>query len=189
MNKNLRKMNTWNHQIIEGDVQGVRCSLGEAKQLLKEVSFDEKPHLEGYIRRATNLLSESQCCEPIETPLNLQAAKKYVQLYESALKRGKDFNLTFGDVKRLINRKTCAYTGVRFGSNPSTKKTVDRIDPKKGYVKDNVVIVTHEANQIKNKLFECHTTTSLSFQQVFKMMTVLNGKGFECSIESSMNTD
>lgn len=94
-----------------------------------------------------------------ELPLDLVVGKKYVQLYESAIRRGKEFNLTHSDVRKLMTRKTCAYTGVSLtcgttsGPKP-TDRTIDRLDPSKGYVKGNVFAVSHQANQLKNRVLE-----------------------------------
>ncbi len=85
---------------------------------------------------------------------DLDVAKKYLQLQKSAETRGKEFNLSFYDVKLLMKRKTCYYTGVRFTRDGNNAKTVDRIDSSKGYVNGNVVACTHGINSLKEQLLE-----------------------------------
>lgn len=97
---------------------------------------------------------------------DLAVSMKHVRLYESARDRGIEFELSHSDVRRLLSRKTCAYTGVtltrgiKLDSNKPhikqlpTARTIDRIDATKGYVKGNVVAVSHLANQMKNSLLE-----------------------------------
>lgn len=96
--------------------------------------------------------SESSLELVVAEDFEIKVAKKYTQLLCSAKRRNKEFNLTLADVRKLLNRKTCAYTGVRFSSE--NLRTIDRIDSKKGYVKGNVTAVTDKVNLIKNALLE-----------------------------------
>lgn len=95
-----------------------------------------------------------------ETPLEVEdedeyVARKYIQLKTSAIKRNKEFNLTIAEVRRLCRRKKCYYTGFSMatyaGENPM-QRTIDRVDPDKGYVIGNVVSCCHLANQFKSKI-------------------------------------
>lgn len=94
-----------------------------------------------------------------EEPFDLWVSKKYVQLHKSATKRGKSFTLTLPQLKKVLRRKTCYYTGVKLtrmipdGTKP-TDLTIERLDNAKGYEVDNIVAVCHAANQLKNELFE-----------------------------------
>jgi hypothetical protein len=85
---------------------------------------------------------------------DFDVAKKYLSLQESARRRVKEFNLSLNDVRVLLKKKTCHYTGMRFNDTDNLKRTVDRIDNTKGYVKGNVVACTHIANQLKEMLVE-----------------------------------
>lgn len=95
-------------------------------------------------------------------PTTYTVARKYCVLHNSATKRNKSFDLTMQDVRNLLSRKTCAYTGVALTdefvetgeSVPPTKRTIDRIDNTKGYVRGNVVAVSHAANTMKNLVLE-----------------------------------
>lgn len=81
-------------------------------------------------------------------------AQKYLSLRSSANRRGKEFNLTLSDVRTLLKKKTCYYTGLKFTDEVNYQRTVDRVDNTKGYVKGNVVACTHIANQLKEMLVE-----------------------------------
>lgn len=122
-----------------------------------------------------------------EEPFRLIVARKWVQLHESALRRGKEFNLTHSDVRKLLSRKTCTYTGIRFEYTPSECingvdpycRTIDRLDPNKGYVKGNVFAITHMANQMKNSLLEDKTSSrKTSLKTLTKFVSTLNKLNF-----------
>lgn len=82
-------------------------------------------------------------------------AQKYKNLVQSAKSRNKEFNLTFNDVKKLIERKTCYYTKVKFNNNdPRYVRTIDRKNASLGYVRGNVVACTKQANYLKENIFE-----------------------------------
>ena len=89
-------------------------------------------------------------------------AKKFLSVRTNAEQRGLDFDLSLRDVRRLLSRKTCYYTGKRMttargepeeATRPD-KLTFDRVDNKLGYVKGNVVACCHAANQLKQMIFE-----------------------------------
>lgn len=85
-------------------------------------------------------------------------AWKYLTKAENARERGIEFSLSIYDMRRLLSRKTCAYTGMRLldkvkNSHPQ-KRTIERIDSSKGYVPGNVIACTLAANNLKNHMFE-----------------------------------
>lgn len=119
--------------------------------------------------------------------LELEAAKKYFHLHQSASRRKLDFDLKVADVKRLLKRKTCTYSGVVMvkGRHPnqveelgqiSEALTFDRINPDKGYVKGNVVACSHASNQLKNSLEMSNTS---DFRTLKKLFSVLEDCGFK----------
>lgn len=79
--------------------------------------------------------------------------KKYQNKVHSSRDRKIPFLLTFAQYKRLLSRKTCYYSGVRFGTVPSMKLTLDRIDANIGYTVANTVPCLDVINQAK-ALFE-----------------------------------
>lgn len=100
---------------------------------------------------------------------------KRLQLYRSATGRGIDFSLNDEDVRILLERKTCYYTGARFKDNTDYHRTVDRIDNKLGYVKGNVVACTLGANRLKNIILEDTRDNKfvLTITQLKKMVSKL----------------
>ena len=90
--------------------------------------------------------------KPIEC-MHTFVAKKFLQLKASAEGRGKEFDLTLVDVKKLLQRKTCYYTGMKLGIYEDHKHpnqlTIDRKDPTKGYVKGNVQFICYSVNLAK----------------------------------------
>lgn len=94
--------------------------------------------------------------EESDLPEDLLIARKYINKYNNAKKRGLEFDLSLSDVKRLLKRKTCYYTGVILleeaeDGNPFGR-TIDRVDPNKGYIKGNVVSCCYAANNLKATL-------------------------------------
>jgi hypothetical protein len=86
---------------------------------------------------------------------DIVVCKRYVQLFDNARERGIPFNLTIADVKRLIGKTKCHYTGLQFDhSNPDFRPSFDRIDKSKPYEKDNVVVCMTAINHLKNDLLE-----------------------------------
>lgn len=96
---------------------------------------------------------------------------KRLNILKSAKKRGLEFNLTDANIKTLLNKKTCYYTGVAFDENndPMNARTFERLDDTKGYVKDNVVAVTLRANRIKNILLEQDNELKIGITQFLMM--------------------
>ena len=71
---------------------------------------------------------------------------------------GVPFELTEKDIKNKINLAgtKCPVLGVemqisKLGSkNNDLSTSIDRIEPKKGYVRSNIIVVSMKANRIKN---------------------------------------
>lgn len=104
----------------------------------------------------------------------LYVANKYRQVHRSAKSRGKEFTLTLADVRRLIKRKTCAYTGVKFEKTGDNILTFERVNSDIGYTKQNVIAVSLFANKLKNALFEDKESKTLTTpQQLKKMLEVI----------------
>lgn len=85
---------------------------------------------------------------------DLEIAKKIIKVQQSAQGRGLDFNLTFSEVKKLLNAKRCYYTATTLNDTEKdpNQRTFDRVDNTKGYINGNVVACSKEFNQIKNNL-------------------------------------
>lgn len=104
----------------------------------------------------------------------LEVTGKYYHLMKSASNRNKDFNLTKSDVRRLLERKTCFYTGLPFVAKDGSPyvRTIDRVDSDKGYVKGNVVACCKMANEFKNQLLENGNGLSLNKKVIKRMLTL-----------------
>ena len=86
-------------------------------------------------------------------------AQRLLVIYERARSRNLDCDLSITDLKKLFRRKTCYYTGVAFNEKiNSLTPTVDRMDPNKGYVADNIVLCTNWSNSFKAEVFESPTS-------------------------------
>lgn len=92
---------------------------------------------------------------PFDEGSDEHIARKFIRLKENASHRGLEFNLSLEDVRDLMRTTHCGYSGVAFDntSTPS-KRTVDRVNCKRGYVKGNVLACTFAMNCYKNELLE-----------------------------------
>lgn len=100
---------------------------------------------------------------------DIKIRSKLSQLKNSARKRNIEFDLTYDDIKKLLEVKTCYYLGTRFSYNKQFSRTIDRLDNKKGYIKGNVVACSYKANSIKETILE-NSSTSLTMNQFLKMV-------------------
>ena len=78
-------------------------------------------------------------------------AKKYISMKESAEKRGITFDLPLQSLINIMKANKCFYTGVLLNDieNDPNKRTIDRIDNSKGYIKGNVAACSLSFNQRK----------------------------------------
>lgn len=82
-------------------------------------------------------------------------ARKFLQVEESARKRGIEFSLNLTTVKNLMKAKKCKYSGLIYDySDPERSPSFDRLNHNKGYVKGNVVSCMKCINDLKNVLIE-----------------------------------
>ena len=110
---------------------------------------------------------------------DLRIAKKYLRLSNGARDRGLEFDLSLADVKKLLNTKRCFYTGVKLdpvAEDQKDRTSFDRKDPKKGYVKGNVVACSYEANQFKStfehKIHDSDISAARMKKALIKMIEV-----------------
>jgi hypothetical protein len=85
-------------------------------------------------------------------PSDVEVAKKLLNIYQSAMDRKLEFNLSFESVKTLLKFQTCYYTGRRFDNEGPYARSIDRIDSSKGYIEGNVVSCTVDINGKKSNL-------------------------------------
>ena len=104
------------------------------------------------------------------TDFDISLAEKYIKKYNNSIDRGLEFSLTLTDLKTLLKKKTCYYTGVPF--NEENFMTLDRIDGTEWYTKQNTVACTNLVNNVKNALFE-NPASSIRIEKklLLKMLT------------------
>lgn len=83
---------------------------------------------------------------------DVEVAKKLLNIYQSAMDRKLEFNLSFESVKTLLKFQTCYYTGRKFEQEGPYSRSIDRIDSSKGYIEGNVVSCTVDINGKKSNL-------------------------------------
>lgn len=83
---------------------------------------------------------------------DVEVAKKLLNIYQSAMDRKLEFNLSFESVKTLLKFPTCYYTGRKFETEGPYSRSIDRIDSAKGYIEGNVVSCTVDINGKKSNL-------------------------------------
>ena len=85
-------------------------------------------------------------------PSDVEVAKKLLNIYQSAMDRKLEFNLSFESVRTLLKFPTCYYTGRKFDNEGPYSRSIDRIDSSKGYIEGNVVSCTIDINGKKSNL-------------------------------------
>ncbi|CAH1066773.1 Uncharacterised protein [Acinetobacter phage MD-2021a] len=106
-----------------------------------------------------DLRNTNEAFETLMTPLNKVPFDTYVSLkmlhkQVQCAKRGIEFSLSFADMKRLLSRKKCYYSGIEMTMEGKHSLSLDRIDDKKGYEPSNVVACSSYVNGLKNELLE-----------------------------------
>jgi len=85
---------------------------------------------------------------------DLEVAQKLINLNNRAKSKNLPFDLSIKRVRQLLLRKTCYFTGVKFSliKAHDNYRTIDRINPKEGYVDKNTVACTKRINLLKANL-------------------------------------
>lgn len=114
---------------------------------------------------------------------DLKIAKKYTIKASNAAAAGHEFDLSFGEFKRLMLTKRCKYTLMvlteQSGPNcKATDRTIDRYDNAKGYVSGNVYAVCHWVNQLKSTLED--PSNDITAEHVSNAGKFLTKRGFTC---------
>lgn len=87
--------------------------------------------------------------EQTKSFVDYKICQKLVGLKHRCNDKDLEFNLTFSFLKRLLSRKTCEYTGIRFDDDEN-RLSIERINSDKGYTEDNVVAVAKRINEAKS---------------------------------------
>ena len=160
--------------------------------------IQQKPKKEKKVSTPTPKISQERYV--YEKDFDYLLASRYMYLRKSAIERNKEFNLTLDDVRDLISTEFCAYTGIKLteSNTPDGEKdnpclrTIDRLDPDKGYIKGNVYAVCLGANILKEKLFETSTpcNINLGLDNILNMINFLKDNNFkERSTSNILNGD
>lgn len=117
------------------------------KPVKKEIEDTDKISVE----ETTETLKKKVSVEGEEIT-DLEVAKKMMKIFQSAMDRSLEFNLSFVTVKKLLSYKTCYYTSRTFEEDGPYARSFDRVDSSKGYVEGNVIACTVDINGKKSNL-------------------------------------
>lgn len=89
-----------------------------------------------------------------KSELDIEVAKKLIQIQQSAISRNIQFAMTFNEVKKVLNQKKCFFTEIELNNivNDPHQRTFDRIDNTVGYIDGNVVACTKYFNGVKGDI-------------------------------------
>lgn len=154
------------YSVVELDNM-IKGSEGQLKNPPRGSSIEKIEQNIERMKEAMQIKNEATLSE--ELPFEVLVARKYQQTYDNAMRRGKEFTLTFNHLKKLMKQKKCAYTGVAFSDEPQMNLTLERLDGSLGYTNSNTVAVTYFANSLKNQLLEQESSPMLTDFDTLKM--------------------
>ena len=96
---------------------------------------------------------------------DLEVAKKMLKIYQSAVDRKLDLDLSFETVRSLLIEPTCYYTNKPFEETGNFARSFDRVNSDLGYIEGNVVACTVDINSKKS---------NLSFEEIEILYKVLS---------------
>ncbi len=103
-------------------------------------------------------------------------AKRYLTKAKNAIDKGKEFSLSLKHFTRMMNRKHCQYTGLRFSDdvNSPLYRTLERVDASIGYTDTNTIVVCHSINLLKSVIDDSNNpvTTTHVAKMLKKLATV-----------------
>jgi len=130
------------------------------KTCLEEYPLTEE-NFDTYIKRLMLFHVECSSCREARLIIDREKRQKYkeenflqftyAEYVNSAKKRDLEFDLTLEELNNLIFLP-CFYCGDSPGSGPTDRVGLDRIDPYKGYTKDNILPCCWICNRAKSVL-------------------------------------
>lgn len=123
--------------------------------------------------------------------VDARVAKYLLNKITSSRDRQIPFELTFIEVKNLMQTERCYYTGITLTmtqpgqAQKLTDFTIDRIDNNLGYVTGNVVACCHAANSFKGMIEGMTDTLSLEQKASILMVTVMKIRAQQAQKELS----
>lgn len=116
-------------------------------------------------------MSEQEIVISSPQPFESLVALKYLQKQINAQERGLEFTLTLQDMRALLKKKTCYYSGVTLTLTGETALSLDRIDDSIGYTRENTCACASVVNKVKNELLEKNLCKGLTNTQIKRMLT------------------
>lgn len=113
---------------------------------------------------------------------NTRLRSKYGSKKQAAKRSGKQSTLTVNQYVALFKTTPCChYTGAEFvhppvGQHHQKEPTLERVDPDVGYVPSNVVLVTREANAVKEHVVECAHGTLSTLEFINLALSIVNNE-------------
>lgn len=108
-----------------------------------------------------------------ELPGDYGIAMAYSKKVSNARERNIAFELSFEQFRELFLNKTCCITGEELGHHGRPvgmdQHSLDRMDPAKGYVNGNIVVMAADLNSIKADL-DKFLTSGISDEYMLKMI-------------------
>lgn len=93
---------------------------------------------------------------------DVKMARKYISKEFNAKEAGIEFNLSFAEFKRAMNKKYCAYSGLELTEKQGfRKRTIDRIDNSKGYIAGNIIVCAMGINSLKGDIENSYSCLDL----------------------------
>lgn len=118
-----------------------------------------------------------ECVDNSKRAFDALVASKYASKFKNACQRNIEFDLTFSDMRALMRKTNCEYTGVKFDNNSEElRQSIERIDESLGYVKGNVAAVTVHANNFKSLVMDHggKPATSMTLEELTSFVSFLN---------------
>ena len=89
----------------------------------------------------------------MNTELEQKAINRWLSMKAKCNKQKMEFNLSVADIRKLIIKKKCQYTGRKIAyAVQNGHFSIDRVDSSKGYIKGNVVACHGYVNKLKQNL-------------------------------------
>ena len=111
-------------------------------------------------------------------------AQFYLNKINSSNTRNIDFEISIVDVRTLLSRKLCTYSGLEMthrgcGQTKNDARfsdvTLERIDNSKAYTKENIIAICYGFNNLKST-YE-NDACSATFKHLFKFVDTLKKLG------------
>ncbi len=120
----------------------------------------KKNHKEYYQRNREKIIARTREYKKTHVALHKRDTKAYLRylLGHAKLRKKHEFNITPEDLYELWEKQNglCAYSKklLNIETNHLQRASLDRIDSKIGYVKDNIQLVTYAVNKMKQEFSE-----------------------------------